>query len=103
MSLLRSYVWPGNVRELENEVERLAILCDAGSRMTPEMLSERIRYRRQGSGESSGGLKDQLAELEKTLILNALRRHHNNKSHAAGALGITRQTIIAKMKQYQRS
>ena len=100
MDLLRSYEWPGNVRELENEVERLAILSDTGSEITPGMLSDRIRYR-QDASESGGGLKDQLAQLEKALILNALRRHHNNKSHAADFLGITRQTIIAKLKQYQ--
>lgn len=98
--LMRSYDWPGNVRELENEVERLAILCDVDCQITSDMLSERIRYR-QSAGKPAGGLKEQLAQLEKALILNALRRHHDNKSHAAVALGITRQTIIAKLKQYQ--
>jgi transcriptional regulator with PAS, ATPase and Fis domain len=66
------------------------------------MLSERIRYQ-QDTVESGGSLKKQLAQLEKSLILNALRRYQNNKSHAAEALGITRQTIIAKLKQYQGS
>jgi len=102
MKLLLAYDWPGNVRELENEVERLAILCDVGGQITPAMLSERIRYQ-QDSSDSSASLKKQLAQLERSLILNALRRHHNNKSHAANALGITRQTIISKLKQYQNS
>ena len=102
MNLMRSYDWPGNVRELENEVERLVILCDIDHQITSDMLSERIRYG-QSPGKPAEGLKEQLAQLEKTLILNALRHHHDNKSHAAEALGITRQTVIAKLKQYQNS
>jgi two-component system response regulator HupR/HoxA len=100
--LLQEYDWPGNVRELENEIERLVILCDPGRKILPAMLSERIRFRRP-SAESRGGLKEQLSALEQDLILGALRAHQNNKSHAADALGITRQTIIAKLKQYAGS
>ena len=99
--LLRTYQWPGNVRELENEVERLAILCEPDGTITPGMLSERIRLN-QSDIEGDSSLKEQLAQLEKSLILNALRRHQNNKSHAADELGITRQTIISKLKQYEK-
>jgi Nif-specific regulatory protein len=102
LKLLITYEWPGNVRELENEVERLAILCDTGNQISADMLSERIRFR-QDQDQTTGGLKEQLAQLEKSLILNALKRYQNNKSHAAEALGITRQTIITKLKQYQES
>ena len=101
LEILRAYDWPGNVRELENEVERLVILCDPGCPVGAELLADRIRH--GGRGETvDGNLKDQLARLEQELILNALKAHDHNKSRAAEALGITRQTIIAKLKHYNR-
>jgi two-component system, NtrC family, response regulator HupR/HoxA len=102
LARLRRYDWPGNVRELENEVERLVILCDPGETVGAHLLSDRIRHgpvRPAGDGD----LKEQMAALEKTLILRALKEHNQNKSRAAEALGITRQTIIAKLKQYAES
>jgi Nif-specific regulatory protein len=100
LQLLQDYAWPGNVRELENEIERIVILCDPGLPIPPKTLSERIRNYRP-AGKDQGLLKDQLADLERRLILDALDRHHQNKSHAAESLGITRQTIIAKLKTYR--
>lgn len=99
LELMLNYDWPGNVRELENEVERLLILHEGRSAVSPDLLSERIRQGPRPSVE--GNLKDQLAHLERELILGALARFNNNRSQAAEALGITRQTIIAKLKQYQ--
>ncbi|MFQ5739435.1 MAG: sigma-54-dependent transcriptional regulator [Acidobacteriota bacterium] len=98
---LRRYAWPGNVRELENEIERVVILADSGQAIPPSLLSERVRSE-NALPHSQGTLKTQLRELERQLILDALETHHNNKSQTAEALGITRQTIIAKLKQYQQ-
>ncbi len=101
LTLMRRYSWPGNVRELENEVERLAILCDPGQPVPPSALSERIRYPEPQPDDSGAGLKEQLARLERRLILDALESNDYNKSRTAQALGITRQTIISKLKQYR--
>ncbi len=101
LALLRAFDWPGNVRELENEVERMVILCDPEQPIPPSMVSERVRLGSSTGGSDAGGLKEKVAEFERTLILEALRRHGHNRSHAADALGISRQTIIAKLKQYQ--
>ncbi len=100
LRLLTRYSWPGNVRELENEVERLAILSESGQPVPPSALSERIRYPATAAGPNAG-LKEQLAALEKRLILDALQAHDHNKSRAAQTLGISRQTVIAKLKQYE--
>ena len=102
LSILREYDWPGNVRELENEIERMVILCEAGESIPLTMLSEHIRYQ-DGGDESRGLLKEKLAELERRLILDALKKYGHNKSHAAQALGVSRQTIIAKLKQYSKT
>jgi two-component system, NtrC family, response regulator HupR/HoxA len=100
LARLERYDWPGNVRELENEVERLVILCDPDETVGPDLLSDRIRHGPTRT-PTDGDLKEQVAALERTLILRALKAHKNNKSRAAEALGITRQTIIAKLKQYE--
>ena len=99
LQLLREYDWPGNVRELENEIERIVILTDPGLPIPPSRLSDRIRVK-EGAKDSRGPLKEKLAELERELILDALRAHGNNKSRAADTLQVSRQTIIAKLKQY---
>jgi two-component system, NtrC family, response regulator HupR/HoxA len=102
LELLRQYDWPGNVRELENEVERMIILCEPGQPISPAMVAERLRLSPRPNGGPGGeGLKDKLAEFERSLILDALRRHGYNRSRAADALGISRQTIITKLKLYQ--
>ncbi len=101
MALLNRFDWPGNVRELENEIERMVILAEPHQPIPPSMVSERIRIASSLAGSSNLGLKDKLADFERGLILEALRRHGYNRSHAADALGISRQTIIAKLKQYE--
>ncbi|MBI4444771.1 MAG: sigma-54-dependent Fis family transcriptional regulator [Acidobacteria bacterium] len=101
LGLLRKYTWPGNVRELENELERMVLLSDRDQPLTPEVLSEHIRFANP-SNNHLGPLRQKLAELERKLILDALKSHHNNKSHAAETLGISRQTVIAKLRQYQK-
>ncbi|RPJ62170.1 MAG: sigma-54-dependent Fis family transcriptional regulator [Acidobacteria bacterium] len=101
LALLRGFDWPGNVRELENEVERMVILSEPDQPIPASMVSERVRLASSTGGSDAGGLKEKVAEFERSLILEALRRHGHNRSHAADALGISRQTIIAKLKQYQ--
>jgi two-component system response regulator HupR/HoxA len=96
---LMEYDWPGNVRELENEIERMVILHEGRSAIPPELLSERVKAGSRMTGEAT--LRDRLAAVEKEMILRALERCHNNRSQAAEPLGITRQTIIAKLKQYR--
>ena len=98
--LLKKFNWPGNVRELENEIERLVILSEPGKPLSPDLLSDHIRYASR-SIPATGSLKDQLASLERELILAALKNHQDNKSIAAKHLGITRQTIISKLKEYE--
>ena len=102
LGLLHQYEWPGNVRELENEMERLAILCPGGHEIKHSQLAERILYfsRNRLDGQPDSSLKEKLLDLEKRLILEALNAHGNNRSQAARTLGITRQTIISKLKKY---
>jgi transcriptional regulator with PAS, ATPase and Fis domain len=98
------YNWPGNIRELENEMERVTVLAGTETRITPEMLSPRIREaadrpKVQGS-RLSGKLKDALDELEREMIREGLRRTGWNKSRLAKELGISRAGLIMKVEKY---
>jgi Nif-specific regulatory protein len=103
MELLQSYDWPGNVRELQNEVQRLCIQLDPGGFVTPEMLSPRVRQV-EGMIErvrpTKGTLKEMMDQVERWLLIEALREHQNNKTAAAKALGITREGLHKKLRSF---
>ena len=103
MELLQSYDWPGNVRELQNEVQRLCIQVDAGGFVTPDMLSPRVRQV-EGMIErvrpTKGTLKEMMDQVERWLLIEALREHSNNKTAAAKSLGITREGLHKKLRAF---
>ena len=103
LRLLNRYAWPGNVRELRNLVERLMILC--GSReIGPENLPPEIRAGRPAGSEPplvelpAGGVR--LEEVEIGLIRQALAQAGGNRSQAARLLGLSRDTLLYRLKKY---
>ncbi len=101
LECLESYSWPGNVRELRNAIERVVLLedCDV---IRPEHLSQKLR----GSSllGRARGLMDRnprpLAEVEREHIFRVLEETEGNRTRAAEILGITRQTLLNKLKMY---
>jgi transcriptional regulator with PAS, ATPase and Fis domain len=98
LSLLESYPWPGNVRELQNEIERLILLAEHDREIEPELLSDYISPRARTYARPDGNLKLAIHQLEQQMIREAMARFKNNKSRAARALGISRQSLIEKLK-----
>ncbi len=102
MELLIAYDWPGNVRELENEVQRMVIQADPDSFVASDILSPRLR-KMEGvvnqAGVTKGTLKEMVEQVEKFLLIEALREHGNNKTSAAKTLGITREGLHKKLRQ----
>ncbi|MGE4489904.1 MAG: sigma-54 interaction domain-containing protein [Kiritimatiellales bacterium] len=97
INLLMSYHWPGNVRELENCIEHAVLLCNEGviyGRHLPPTLQTPTTADR----EASGGLKKQVAMLERDLIIDALKRHRGNISAASRDLGITGRMVRYKIE-----
>jgi len=94
---LKKYRWPGNIRELRNVLEQAIILGD-GKRITPADLPTHIG--KTGRGKMTFRLKS-LAEVERQYILRALNETHGNKAKAATILGISRETLYQKLKQYE--
>jgi transcriptional regulator with GAF, ATPase, and Fis domain len=104
--LLVAYDWPGNVRELQNEVQRIVIQADPGAFVSPDLLSSRMRRGEElvrRAGATRGSLKETLVEVEKFLVYESLRAHDNNKTNTAKTLGITREGLHKKLRQYDAS
>jgi two-component system response regulator HupR/HoxA len=100
--ILLSYEWPGNVRELQNEIERLVLISEAGKVIGPDSLSDHIRQRSRGGRKSSDGdLKTAIRDLEDEMIRKTMARFNQNKSRTARALGISRQSLLDKLRRIE--
>jgi Nif-specific regulatory protein len=100
---LGAYSWPGNIRELENEVQRLVIQCDNEGFITPDLLAPSVRKVEGLLGRvapKKGTLKDMMEEVERWLLVEALRDHGGNKTKTAETLGITREGLHKKLAKY---
>ncbi|HVP19690.1 MAG TPA: sigma-54 dependent transcriptional regulator [Spirochaetia bacterium] len=92
LARLSAYSFPGNVRELENVIERAFILCSSDT-IGPRDLGE--PFSRASRTPRTGRLRDQ----ERELIEKTLARHGGNRTHAAKDLGISRRTLLNKIKE----
>ena len=101
--LLETYTWPGNVRELQNEIERLVLVAEPDREIGPDLLSDYIRQRTRAPHRPEGDLKTAVQALEDQMIQEALLRFRRNKSRAARALGISRQSLLTKLRRIQVS
>ena len=123
IDLLMVAEWPGNVRQLCNEVQRVIARSEDGTLITPEQLSPELRHMGKpvtpsgtvtpigagGSGPSvtvplqNVTLADALAEVERRMIAEALRKHNGNISAAARELGLTRRGLYLKLERHEMS
>jgi DNA-binding NtrC family response regulator/tetratricopeptide (TPR) repeat protein len=123
IDLLMVADWPGNVRQLCNEVQRVIARSEDGTLITPEQLSPELRHMGApvsppgtvtpiGTSGSTGSvtvplqnvtLAEALAEVERRMIAEALRRHNGNISRAARELGLTRRGLYLKLERHEMS
>jgi DNA-binding NtrC family response regulator len=124
LEMMERYAWPGNVRELENTIQRAMILA-TGSTITVEDLPAAIReggHDREGSNawleqlandsakmralieDFSLPLQEKIErlteELEKKLIVAALKKANFRRQETADLLGISRKSLHNKMVKY---
>ena len=110
--ILVSCKWEGNVRELKNCIERAVILCK-GDLITEEHLPS-VLVKESLSNYDNGKYKIvkmmdislppegiSLDELEKHLVLQALKKSKNNKTKAAKLLGLSRGTFRYRLEKYE--
>ena len=100
---LLNYKWKGNIRELKNLIERVVIMND-GLYLTREILSSTCAMEPNETTETKTQKNEDnivpLSEMEKTMIIKALKKAGGNKTKAANLLGITRDALKYKLKKY---
>lgn len=104
LETLMQFDWPGNVRELENEIERALTLAGGATEITEEYLSGRIKASADYSGTfdtTRATIKEATAQVERQMVLDALRKTDGNRSQAARELGLTRQGLLNKIRRYE--
>ncbi len=110
VAAFKEYPWPGNVRELENVIER-AILISKDEHITMRELPDYIFTSIQGKLQEKNQPKANpmpepepelldLESAEKRQVTKALKESEGNISACAKMLGISRNTLYRKMKQY---
>jgi len=105
--------WPGNVRQLENTIARLAALSSGGvigladfqatessSNAMPAASPDSDHADPPLDARSGPSLKEQVEAFERGLVGRALDATGGNQSEAARRLGVSRVTLIDKMKKY---
>ncbi|HEX8000121.1 MAG TPA: sigma-54 dependent transcriptional regulator [Pyrinomonadaceae bacterium] len=99
LSLLEAYSWPGNVRELEHTIER-AVALERTDSIQPERLPEQITNYNPARVASALDLPEEglniaahLEHLEKTYVLEALRRTGGNQTRAAELLHLSVRSL----------
>lgn len=122
MEALQAYEWPGNVRELQNYVERAVVLAE-GDEITPNLLPDVVlsgRAPRVGRAADLDALTDQLvreglryagpkadnlheaivSRVERELLAQVLAECQGVRVKAAERLGINRNTLLKKLREY---
>ena len=99
ITLLRKYDWPGNVREFENTIER-SVLLGEGKQLLPKhlFLEESGEYPSDAIPVKVGV---SLRDMERELIFKTLKEVGNNRTQAAGILGISIRTLRNKLREYR--
>ncbi len=99
------YSWPGNVRELKNLIERFVVLAtdpvitfdDLPSVMKECMLQKGTKA--VSVRNTALGYEEKVAAFERGLITEALEKTNDIKTEAAARLGISRYSLLRKMKR----
>jgi Nif-specific regulatory protein len=99
IDMLMSYHWPGNVRELESCIERAVLVCRE-SAIRSEHLPPSLQTAVQPGLSDGNTLTGAVENLEREMILEAMKGNHGHQGRAAQQLGITMRILGYKLKKY---
>lgn len=93
LDLLAGYTFPGNVRELKGLVERAVLLCEGS-----ELLVEHFSLRMDTAPEVKRlNLRERLEQIERSLLIDCLRKNDGNQTLSARELGLPRRTFLYRL------
>jgi DNA-binding NtrC family response regulator len=107
---MEAFSWPGNVRQLINALDRAKIMADGNlirssdlpaevvGRTSAPRVSERVGFAEVNDG---AGLSDALASVQRSHIVDILRRERGNKARTARALGINRRSLYRLLEKHR--
>ncbi len=105
--MMKRYTWPGNIRELEHFVENIMVKTnDDDHYLRVSNIPNYILDAMQTSNQYNNDfifcktLQEKLNDMEKKLILQALDANKWNVTKSAKSLGITRQSLIYRMRKF---
>ncbi|MDR3607201.1 MAG: sigma-54 dependent transcriptional regulator [Oligoflexia bacterium] len=104
MLRLKAHAWPGNVRELRHAVERASGLASPFEPILSEEAFDFLLTPNNVAATPSlelGAPILSLHEMERVLILKALRLSHGNRGAAAKILGVARSTLFEMIKRHK--
>jgi two-component system nitrogen regulation response regulator GlnG len=121
MKCLEKYHWPGNVRELENVIQRALVMAKGDAILVSDLAAEVTGQPSplQPVAPNEAGVADVTAmarqlfqwarkdpklkiipQVERELVIQALKETHGNQVHAAKLLGMTRATLRKRVEKF---
>ncbi len=100
IDMLMAYHWPGNVRELENCIERAVLLCEEGV-IHSYHLPPTLQTGAESDTLPAQSMEDAVANLEREMIIDALKNTRGNISNAAKLLKTTVRKFSYKARRYR--
>ena len=101
LNCLKGYSFPGNVRELMNIINS-AIIVESSKVLTKKSLPNYFLGNNNVSAYfEEEEIPESLDNIEMLHIQKVLQYTHNNNTRAAGILGISRVSLISKIKKYK--
>lgn len=104
MLRLKAHSWPGNVRELRHAIERASGLAGA---FAPTLMEEAFDFllvsehvKKNPDLQFGAGVLT-LEEMERVMLLKALKISGGNRTHASKILGIARSTLFEMLKRHR--